>query len=325
MNIAIIIGGYGKESDISLQSGEFIFNNIDLNKYNPYKIMILNNKWIYIDENGNEYDINRHDFSINKSNQKIKFDAVFNMIHGHPGENGYIQAYFELLNIPYTGSDVYTSALTFNKNYCLQILKNFGILIPPSFFLNIKQHININLILKTVGLPCIVKPNKSGSSLGVTKVTEKDQLLIAIKNAFYEDREILIEKFLYGIEVSVGVLEYQNKIHILPITEIISHSDFFNYEAKYFGQAKEITPARISSKIENQISSLSEKIFKLLGIIGFARSEYIIMNNIPYFLEINTIPGFTKTSIFPQQINLTKISYTDIISDMIQKALNKNS
>lgn len=324
MNIAIIMGGYGNEYNISLKSGEFIFKNIDYKKYNPYKIFILKNKWVYIDDNGNEYNINKHDFSIKKQNKKIKFDVVFNIIHGHPGENGCIQAYFELLNIPYTGSNFYTSALTFNKNYCIQILKRFGIKTAPSFFLDIKKGINIERILKQVGIPCIVKPNRSGSSIGITKVIEKDKLIFAIEKASYEDTEILIEKFLSGTELSVGVLEYKKKIKVLPITEIISNSDFFDYEAKYFGKGKEITPADISSKIEKKIYKLSKKIFILLGINGLARSEYIIVNDIPYFLEINTIPGFTKESIFPKQINMANISLTNIINDMIQKALNKN-
>lgn len=323
MNIAIIMGGYGNESNISLESGEFIINNIDYKKFNPYRVVILNNKWVYIDDNGIEYNINRHDFSFKKQNKNINFDVVFNIIHGNPGENGCIQAYFELLNIPYTGSNFYTSALTFNKNYCLNLLKRFGIKTAPSFFLDIKKGINIDLILKKVGIPCIVKPNKSGSSIGITKVTEKEKLIFAIEKAYSEDTEIIIEKFLYGTELSVGVLEYKNKINILPITEIISNSDFFDYEAKYLGKAEEITPARISSKIEKKISSLSEKIFSLLGINGLSRSEYIIVNDIPYFLEINTIPGFTKESIFPKQVNLANISLTDIISDMIQNALNK--
>lgn len=323
MNIAIVMGGYGNESNISLQSGEFILQNIDAKKFHPYKILIFNNKWVHLDNHGNEYHINRHDFSIQQQNKNIKFDAVFNIIHGHPGENGCIQAYFELLNIPYTGSNIYTSALTFNKNYCLQLLKTFGITIAPSLFFNLKQEINIDLVCQIIGLPCIVKPNKSGSSLGVTKVTEKEKLIFAIKKAFAEDTEILIEKFLYGIEVSVGVLEYKNHIKILPITEMISNSDFFDYEAKYLGQGKEITPARISSKVANKIVILSKKIFQVLGIKGLARSEYIIVNDIPYFLEINTIPGLTKSSILPQQLHLAKMSYTDIISDMIQTALNK--
>lgn len=323
MNIAIIMGGYGNESNISLQSGEFILNHIDYKKYNPYKIFLLKNKWVHIDNNGNEYNINRHDFSLKKEKKNIKFDVVFNIIHGDPGENGCIQAYFELLNIPYTGSNFYTSALTFNKNYCLNILKTFGIKTAPSFFISKKKEINIDIILKKVGIPCIVKPNRSGSSIGITKVTEKEKLLFAIKKASYEDTEIIIEKFLYGIELSVGVLEYKNMIKVLPITEIISNNDFFNYEAKYFGQAKEITPARISNKIEKKVSILSKKIFLLLGINGFSRSEYIIVNDIPYLLEINTIPGFTKESIFPKQLNIANLSLTNIISDMIQKALNK--
>jgi len=235
-NVAIIMGGYSSEYQISLTSGGVVYQYLDKTKYNPFKIHIFKEKWVYVNESNEEFPINKNDFSIEVDGQKITFDVVFNAIHGTPGEDGLMQAYFELLGIPQTSCDYYQSALTFNKRDLLSVLKPYGIKTATSFYLNLGDEINAEKIIETVGLPCFVKPNKSGSSFGISKVKTKNELLPAIENAYKEDNEIIIESFLDGVEVSVGVINYKGKVTVLPITEIVSENDFFDYEAKYLGK-----------------------------------------------------------------------------------------
>ncbi len=322
--IAILVGGYSKESVISLESGKIIYQNLCRNKYYPYKVFVSKNKWVMIDENNKEYPINKKNFSVLVYGNTIKFDCVFIAIHGSPGENGIFQAYFELLNIPYTGCDFYNSSITFNKKYCLSFLNNFGINTTKFVFLNKKEKFCKNKIIETIGIPCFVKPNKSGSSLGVSKVKNKIELNFAINNAFKEDDEVIIESFLSGIEVSVGVFSFNNKkIFVLPITEIISKNDFFDFESKYSGESKIITPANISKNLENKLQQISKKIYKILNLSGVSRSEYIIVNNIPYFLEINTIPALSKNSILPKQLKAAGISLSYFFHRIISSSITK--
>jgi D-alanine-D-alanine ligase len=227
--------------------------------------------------------------------------VVFNAIHGTPGEDGLMQAYFELLNIPQTSCDYYQAALTFNKRDLLSVLKPYGIKTATSFYLNNGDSIDITKIIETVGLPCFVKPNKSGSSFGISKVKSVEDLVPAIENAYKEDNEIIIESFLDGTEVSVGVINFKGQIKVLPITEIVSENDFFDYEAKYLGKSQEITPARISAEIQAKVEATAKKAYEVLKMSGFSRSEFIIVNGEPHMLEMNTIPGLTTESILPQQ------------------------
>ena len=241
-------------------------------------------------------------------------------IHGSPGENGLIQSYFELKNIPYTGCDPYTSALTFNKRDCLSVLEKYNIPTANSFHINKNENFKIESIIQKVGLPCFVKANRSGSSFGVFKVYEENELKKSINKALDYDDEVLIESFLDGIEVSVGVMNYQNKVKVFGITEIITENDFFDYDAKYNGNSKEITPANISEKQKQIVTNLSIKIYKKLGMKGFTRSEFIIINDIAYFLEINSIPGMTNESIFPKQAQTSGISITQLCDEIINQA-----
>ncbi|HBI01887.1 MAG TPA: D-alanine--D-alanine ligase, partial [Flavobacterium sp.] len=267
--------------------------------------------------------INKNDFSIEVDGQKITFDVVFNAIHGTPGEDGLMQAYFELLGIPQTSCDYYQSALTFNKRDLLSVLKPYGIKTATSFYLNLGDEINAEKIIETVGLPCFVKPNKSGSSFGISKVKTKNELLPAIENAYKEDNEIIIESFLDGVEVSVGVINYKGKVTVLPITEIVSENDFFDYEAKYLGKSQEITPARISEELNLKVETVAKRAYEVLKMKGFSRSEFIIVNNEPYMLEMNTIPGMTTESILPQQARAAGISLTELFDNAIELALAK--
>ena len=322
-NVAIIMGGYSSEYKISLTSGNVVFNNINRSKFNPYRIHIFKEKWVYVDENDTEFPIDKNDFSVTVNGSKINFDVVFNAIHGTPGEDGLMQAYFELLNIPQTSCDYYQAALTFNKRDMLSVLKPYGIKTAESYYLNLGDEINVDTILAKVGLPCFVKPNKSGSSFGISKVKTAGEFLLAIENAYKEDDEIIIESFLDGTEVSVGVINYKGTVTVLPITEIVSENDFFDYEAKYLGKSKEITPARISDELKAKIETVAKRAYEVLKMKGFSRSEFIIVNNEPHMLEMNTIPGLTTESILPQQAREAGISLPELFENAIELALKK--
>ncbi len=322
INVAIIMGGYSSEFEISLKSGNVVHKNLDSALYRSHRVHILKEKWVYVDESNQEFPINKHDFSVEVNGTKITFDVVFNAIHGTPGEDGLMQAYLELLGIPQTSCDMYQSALTFNKRDLLSVLKPYGIKTATSFYLNKGDLIHETEILEKVGLPCFVKPNKSGSSFGISKVKSKEELLPAIEIAYKEDNEIIIESFLDGTEVSVGVINYKGETKVLPMTEIVSENDFFDYEAKYLGKSQEITPARISDEIHSKVASTAKKAYEILKMRGFSRSEFIIVNGEPFMLEMNTVPGLTTESILPQQAREAGISLQELFGNAIQEALN---
>ena len=320
-NIAIIMGGYSSEYEISLKSGNVVYESLDDTKYNIYRIHIFKNKWVYVDYNDNEFPIDKHDFSVTIHNQKTNFDCVFNSIHGSPGEDGFMQAYFELLNIPQTSCNMYQAALTFNKRDCLSVLKPYGIKTAESYYINLGDKIDEDAIIKKVGLPCFVKANKAGSSFGITKVYKKEDLQNAIDVAFAEDNEIIIESFLDGVEVSVGVIKYKGEVKVLPITEIVSDNDFFDYKAKYLGESQEITPARISNDMTKKVQNLAKQVYEILKMDGFTRSEYIFKDGEPHLLEVNTVPGLTKESILPQQAAAAGISLKALFGNAIEEAM----
>ncbi|MFN3138979.1 MAG: D-alanine--D-alanine ligase [Allomuricauda sp.] len=320
-NIAIIMGGYSSEHGISIKSGNVVYKYLDRDKYHPYRVVITREKWFYLDENNREFPMEKSDFSLNIDGNEIHFDCVFNAIHGTPGEDGLIQAYFELLGIRHTSCNHYEAALTFNKRDLLSTLKPYGVPCARSYFLNKGQDVDEDAIVEKVGLPCFVKANRAGSSYGVSKVYQKEELGNAIENAFKEDTQIIIESFLDGTEVSVGVITYENKVTVLPATEIISENDFFDFEAKYLGKSKEITPARISEKQESNVRQLAEFIYKTLGLKGYTRSEFIFIGDVPHLLEINTTPGLTEESLLPQQARTAGISLEDLFDSAIVEAL----
>ena len=319
-NIPIVMGGYSSEAEISFKSGEVVYNSLDSNKYSLFRVHILKEKWVVL-ENGKEYQVNKHDFSFSLDNQLIHFDCIFNAIHGAPGENGALIAYFDLLGIKHTSASFYQMALTFNKRDTLSVVKQYGIPTANSFFIHQRDEIVTDHIIKSVGLPCFVKPNRAGSSFGISKVYKEENLTTAIKKAFEEDDEIIIESFLDGKEVSVGVIEYKSKLLVLPITEIVSENDFFDYEAKYMGKSQEITPARISQAEKELVERQAKKVYQILNMRGFSRSEFIIVDGVPYFLEINTVPGMTEESLLPQQAKEASISLSELFDNAIQQAL----
>lgn len=319
--IAIIMGGYSSEYKISLKSGNVVYSYLNKAKFDLFRIHIFKDKWVYVDDNTSEFVVNRDDFSIHLNGEKIHFDCVFNAIHGTPGEDGLMQAYFELLNIPQTSCGFYQAALTFNKRDLLSVLKPYGIKSAASFYLNKGDAINEDAIIEKVKLPCFVKANKSGSSYGITKVYKKEDLQNAIEVAYKEDDEIIIEEFLEGTEVSVGVLKYKGETTVLPITEIVTDNDFFDYEAKYEGKSQEITPARILKIQEEKVAYWAKTIYDVLKMTGFSRSEFIFIGEEPFLLEMNTTPGLTKESILPQQAQAAGIDLSMLFENAINEAL----
>lgn len=318
------MGGYSDEYVVSLKSGQLIYDSLDRDLYDVYKVVILKDEWYLLDEEGQKHEIRKGDFSVPLENNDIlTFDVCFNIIHGTPGENGILQAYWDAIGQKYTGCDFYQSALTFNKKDTLAVLSKYRIPSAKSVYLRKGEAIDADSITDQLGLPVFVKPNQSGSSLGISKVKEKSALLAAAEVAFKEDDEILIESFLDGMEVSVGVIDYKGETIVLGITEIVPTNEFFDYEAKYEGASEEITPARIDDETRIKVEEIAKRAYNSLGMSGFSRSEFILMDGIPYMLEMNTNPGFSPASILPQQAKIYGISIADLCGNEVEKALNK--
>ena len=324
LRVAVVAGGYSDESVVSLKSCELIFASLNPEKYDRTRVRILKEGW-FAEIDGEKYPISKGDFSFEKNGEKINFDVVFNTIHGTPGEDGYLQAYFEMIGMPYNGCPFYQSALTFNKKDCIAVLSKYGIPHAKSVYINKGENYSEDEIIATVGLPCFVKPNRSGSSLGISKVHKIEEFEAAMQKAFREDTEVLIESFLDGTEVSVGVLNYKGETTVLGITEIVSHTEFFDYDAKYNGLSDEITPARLTPEVEQRVRDIAEKAYNCINMSGFSRSEYIIVNGEPHFIEMNTLPGFSPASIFPQQAAIAGIALEDLMDNEIEFALNRPS
>jgi len=324
-NVAVVMGGFSDEYIVSLKSGQLIFDELDRDLYNVYRVHVLKEGWFFVDENDEKFPIDKADFSVKLADgTKLKFDVCFNTIHGTPGENGLLQAYWDAVGQRYTGCDFYQSALTFNKKDTLAVLSKYGIPSAKSIYLRKGDVFSEDEIISELGLPCFVKPNQSGSSLGISKVKEKSEFKAALEKAFHEDDEVLIESFLDGMEVSVGVVDYKGEITVLGITEIVSENDFFDYEAKYQGKSKEITPARLSEEERKKVEEVALRVYNLLQMKGFSRSEYILVGGVPHLLEMNTTPGLTKNSILPQQAKAAGISLTNLFDNAIEEAMNND-
>ena len=319
LNIGIIMGGYSKEIDISSKSGNVVYDILK-NKFNCYRIHILEKKWFYIDDSNKKFSINKETFEIDQRTE-IKFDCIFNAIHGSPGENGIMQNYFSKHGIPITGCGSKESELTFDKIKCLKFLRNKGVKTAKS--ISVKKNIEIKSkkIQEEIGFPCFIKASKSGSSFGVYKVYNQEEFIDCLNSAFQIDDEILVETFIEGREFSIGVLTYENKVTVLPITEIIASNDFFDYEAKYEGKSQEITPAKIDDKLKDKLNKISKDIYNMIGLKGFSRSEFIVNKDGIYFLETNTVPGLTSESILPQQAQYAGISLEDLFVNSIYEVI----
>ena len=311
-NIAILTGGDSAEHDISILSANTVLNNLDSNLFNGYIIHLKKGEFTAI-INEERTTINKADFTL-KINKKISFYAVFMALHGPPAENGMIQSYFDKLNIPYTSCNSSISKLTFNKYKCNEKLSKLGFNCPKSYIYKNNKKIQEEYINSLIGTPCFIKPNKAGSSYGISKVNKKGDLKTAIKNALKYDDEVLIEQYISGLEVSVGVFYNGKSIESLPVTEIISENDFFDYEAKYKGKSQEITPARITKELTESIQETTRNIYKRMNLSGICRVDYIIQKNNPFIIEINTIPGLSKESIIPKQLESANINLSDFFA-----------
>lgn len=314
--IAVVCGGYSGESVVSMRSAQMIMNNIDRNLYDPLKIVITESEWYAETEQGT-VPVNRANFSVAVNGEQKSFDGVFMIIHGTPGENGILQGYFELLTIPTTTGDTLNMALTFNKKMTTRVLGTYGFHVAKSLTLKRTDSYSIQKIIDYVGLPCFVKPNCGGSSIGTSRVNAAEDLHKAIDMGLKVDSQIIIEEFIQGTEVTCGVIKWQGEITALPITEIVSQKEFFDFEAKYQGQSEEITPARLDKEIYDRVQAHSEAIYKALDCKGMIRVDYIIRDRDVYVIEVNTTPGFSEASIIPQQAGVKGISKTELITAVI--------
>lgn len=321
--IAIIAGGDSSEHDVSLKSAEGIYSFIDKEKYDLYIIELTKKKWEAILGDGTRTPVDKNDFSFIDNGHKVKPDFAYITIHGTPGENGILQGYFELLGIPYSTCNVLVSALTFSKFTLNLYLKEFGIRIAESILVHKSQGISDEDVVNKIGLPCFIKPNDSGSSFGVTKVKTKEQIQPALQKAFKESNDVMIEAFMDGIEVANGCYKTKNKSVVLPITEVISKNEFFDFNAKYNGEVTEITPARLSPELTQRIQQLTSAIYDILGCKGIVRIDYIITEGEKInMLEVNTTPGMTATSFIPQQVRAAGIDIKDVMTDIIEEHFN---
>ncbi|MBI2966906.1 MAG: D-alanine--D-alanine ligase [Bacteroidetes bacterium] len=321
LNIAVIAGGDSGEYKISLKSGYNVCNNLDRARFNPFFIHIKGSSWTLF-HNGKKYPVDKNNFSCAINRKKITFDCVFVAIHGTPGEDGKLQGYFDILKIPYTTSGVNTLSVTFNKNICKNIVTQYGIPAPKSILVKKGDVISAGEIIKITGLPCFVKPNNGGSSCGASKVKKVKKLVPAMRKGFKEDTEVLVEEFIRGTELTCGVFMRKGSASALPVTEIVTKNEFFDYEAKYKeGKADEITPARISKKVTKKCRDLTVKIFNILNCRGIARADFIYRNGKLYFLEINTVPGLTEVSIIPKQAKAEGIEPKEFFTGIIEEAM----
>lgn len=317
-NIAIIAGGDSAEFEISMQTAKHIFSTLDKNLYQVYLAIFRGQEW-KVKLEDEEFNIDKNDFSITVNSNKIKFDFAYIAIHGTPGENGILQGYLSLINIPHSTCDVLSSSLSFNKHACNSYLKALGYRFAQSVLLKKDEKLNCKAIEQTIGLPCFVKPNADGSSFGISKVTKFEELEDAILKAFNEGKEVIVEEFIGGLEVTCGLVKTSKEEIVFPITEVVPKNDFFDFEAKYDPtMAEEITPARISSDLTQKIQSLSSDIYDTLKCKGIVRIDYIIKNDIPYMLEANTIPGMTANSFIPKQVEAMGRELSDILTLVIE-------
>ena len=320
-NVAFVTGGYSTEAVISYKSAITIENNLDRDKYNIYKIDITPHGWWY--ENGDQKTaVDRNDFTINRGDKKIKFDAVFIGIHGTPGEDGKLQGYFDLMNLPYTSCDAATSALTFNKRYTVAVAAFAGIGVAKSLHLFKHTSIDNAEILKRLQLPVFVKPNNGGSSIGMSKVSKGEDLSVALEKAFKEDDQVLVEEFIAGREYTIGVFKSKGEIVTLPFTEVKTHKEFFDFEAKYTpGMSEEITPAKVDESIAQKVRETAKKVYRTFNCRGVVRMDFIFHEEKkePYLLEINTVPGQSEASIVPQQVKANGWTLKDFYSKLIEE------
>ncbi len=327
-NIALLTGGYSGEIEISTVSGQVVYNHIDKDLFNVYRIVVGRDNWLYTAPKGTDHALNLSDFSLELPSGKVTFDAAFIAIHGTPGEDGKIQGYLDMMGVPYNTCGRATSAVTFNKFFSDGLARAYNINAAKTVYLHKRDTPDVDAILKETGLPCFVKPNSNGSSVGISKVKTHEELLPAIAHAFEEDSEVLVQEFIPGVEITCGMYEKNGQIITLPLTEIISRNEFFDYEAKYKGKSEEITPARITPELAKECNDLSLMLYRKFNCRGIVRFDYILTpegfskTSRFYFLEVNTIPGLTEASIVPQQAAFKGISLKQLFTDVLNETIN---
>ncbi|KRO66245.1 MAG: D-alanine--D-alanine ligase [Cryomorphaceae bacterium BACL21 MAG-121220-bin10] len=324
IKVAVAMGGYSSEHAISMKSGAVVCDALDPNRYEIYPIHVTQQAWSYTSGDGKRQEVSMGNFSFFNGHEAIQPDVVFNTIHGAPGENGYIAALCDLAKIPQTSTHFYAAALTFNKRDCLSVLKSFGIRCAESIYINQGDAVSFEHIKTKLGLPFFIKPNRSGSSYGISRVASKDEFATALDKAFLEDSEILIERALVGTEVSVGAYLYADQVHVLTPTEIVSENDFFDFEAKYHGKSSEITPARITSEETSAVQMAAKRIFEALKMTGVSRTDFILENGYPYFIETNSNPGLSQESLVPKQVRYAGMTLSTFFDQLIDDALSRH-
>jgi len=321
-NIAIVAGGDSSEYVVSVRSGANVLKAINQELFNPWLVRIKGEEWIVLNGDTQLADIDKADFSFTLNGQKYKFDYAYIIIHGTPGEDGLLQGYFEMLQIPYSSCNVQASALTFNKFFCNNYLRSFDIQMAQSVRLLAGERYSAARIVESLGLPLFVKPSAGGSSFGITKVKQAEDLVEAVNKALDESPEAIIEQFIEGKEFTCGVVKIGERKLVFPVTEVIPVNEFFDYDSKYKpGMADEITPARISEELTLKVQALSSRIYDLCNCKGIVRIDYILRDETFYFLEVNTVPGMTETSFIPQQIKAMGLDLSDLLTDIINSGL----
>lgn len=322
IKVAIVCGGYSGEFEVSAGSGAVVFESLNRAVFDPYLVFIHKDRWVMHDEKGAEYPVDKNDFSVQMGGKTLRFDAVFVAVHGVPGEDGKLQGYFDMLGIPYTSCNAAVSAITFNKNFCKQSVSHTGTRISRSVLLRKGENVDYRELVKMLGLPLFVKPNSNGSSVGVSKVKSMDELEAAIAEAMKHDDEVLAEEAIVGREIACGIFEFKGRMMVFPLTEIISHNEFFDYEAKYTpGKSEEITPAILSEASAIDIQATTVNLYKWLNCRGIVRFDYILNDQGLYFLEVNTVPGFSRASIIPQQAQAMGLSLEQLFGMAIRNVL----
>ena len=321
--IAIVCGGDSSEHDVSLRSGQGLYSFFDKERYNIYLVDVKGTDWHVALDNGETIEIDKNDFSFVMNGKHIYFDYAYITIHGQPGENGVMQGYFDLIHLPYSTSGVLVEAMTFDKYVLNNYLRGFGINVADSILLRRGEAYDEEEIAKRIGMPCFVKPAADGSSFGVSKVKNADQLAPALRVAFMESNEVMIEGFLDGTEISQGIYKTAEKTVVLPATEVVTTNEFFDYDAKYNGQVQEITPARLSSETAEEVAKTTSRIYDILHANGIIRIDYIISKDKDgkdkvNMLEINTTPGMTVTSFIPQQVRAAGLDIKDVLSEIVE-------
>ena len=322
--VALVTGGLSGEAQISYKSAITVANNLDKDKYDVYKIDINPTGWWYENEQGDQFPVNRDQFTILNNGQVVTFDVALLCIHGTPGEDGKLQGYFDMIGLPYTSCDAATSALTMNKRFTVAVAAFGGINVAKSMHLFAHTPITTDEILAKLTLPLFVKPNSGGSSIGMSKVTEASQLPAALIKAFKEDSQLLVEEFIKGREFTIGVFKQGKKITVLPITEITTNNDFFDFEAKYQGKSEEVTPAIIPDLMKDQLTDAAKHVYEVLNCRGVVRIDFIYdeQQQKPFMLEANTVPGQSEASVIPQQVIAMGMSLTDFYSAIVDQAFN---